>query len=73
MKMTIESTTKLVRVNGVPARIWEGSTQSGIVVHCYVTRVAVPEGEDQAEFQRELQQHAAPSADVEAIPLRVVL
>lgn len=73
MKITIESTTKIVSVNGVPARIWEGCSESGIIVHCYVTRIAVPEGEDQEEFKRELQEHAAPSADVEMIPLRVVL
>lgn len=46
MKITIESTTKVVEVNGVPARIWEGATDIGIPVYCYVTRICVQEGLD---------------------------
>jgi hypothetical protein len=73
MKITITSTTKIVHVNGVPARIWEGKTDSGIPVHCYVTRIAVPLGADHSQFERELQEHAAPRAEVGAIPLRLIL
>jgi hypothetical protein len=73
MKITINSTTKMVQLNGVPARIWEGHTESGIPVHCYVTRIAVPLDQDHSQFQRELQEHQAPSAEVAAIPLRLVL
>lgn len=57
----------------VPARIWEGHTASGIPVHCYVTRIAVENGLDHTEFERELQEHRVPSADIEAIPLRLIL
>jgi len=28
MKAVIESTTKITELNGVPARIWEGETES---------------------------------------------
>ena len=49
MKITIESTTKLVAVNGVPARIWEGHTEGGVPLHCYVTRLGI-EKEDSAAF-----------------------
>lgn len=73
MRITLESTTKIVEVNGVPARIWEGETKSGIPVHAYITRVAVEEGESQEEFERELETHRAPSPAVQAISLRVVL
>ena len=73
MRITIESTTKVVVVNGVLARIWEGETKSGIPVHVYVTRVAVGEGENQEEFERELQTHRPPSPEVQAISLRLVL
>lgn len=74
MKISIESTTKFVTLNGVPARIWEGHTESGIPVHCYVTRIAAPAaGADLSQFERELQEHSAPSAEVAAIPLRMVL
>jgi hypothetical protein len=73
MKITIESTHKIVHLNGVPARIWEGHTDSGIPVHCYVTRVAVEADADCSVFERELQEHRAPSAAVQAIPLRLIL
>lgn len=73
MRITIESTTKVVEVNGVRARIWEGETKSGIPLHVYITRVAIEEGENQEEFERELQTHRAPSPAVQAIALRLVL
>lgn len=73
MKIKIESTTKIVTVNGVPARIWEGKTESGISVHCYVTRIAVARDADASEFERELQEHKAPSAEIQAIPLGLIL
>ena len=57
----------------VGARIWEGHTESGIPVHCYVTRIAVANGQDTSQFERELQEHAAPSADIAAIPLHLIL
>lgn len=73
MRITLESTTKLVEVNGVPARIWEGATESGIPIHAYVTRVAVEEGQNQEEFERQLQSHRVPSPAVQAISLKLVL
>lgn len=74
MTVTIHSTTKIVELNGVPARIWEGETDTGIKVHCYVTRVAIDKDEPRAEqFQQELQECRVPSTDVQAIPLRLIL
>lgn len=73
MKVTLHSTTKVVHLNGVPARIWEGETESGIPVHAYVTRIAVHEDQDLTEFQRELQEHEPPSADIAAIPVRLII
>jgi hypothetical protein len=73
MKIEIESTTKVVELNGLPARIWEGKTASGIPVHCYVTRIAVKNGDESEEFERELKECRVPSAEVEAIPLRMIL
>jgi hypothetical protein len=36
MKVTLESTTKIVDINnGVKARLWEGRTESGIEVHAF--------------------------------------
>lgn len=73
MKINLESTAKIVTLNGVPARIWEGKTESGIPVHCYVTRIAVARDQDGSQFERELQEHRAPSVDVAAIPLRMLI
>lgn len=80
MKITIESTNKIVElvINGVgvPARIWQGVTESGIPVHCFAT-LTVPEmppnDPRHAEFERELISWAPPRPTVEAIPLRLVL
>lgn len=74
MKITIESTTKITELNGVPARIWEGKTESGIKVHCFVTRIAIDKEEKRAnEFQNELQEQKAPSKEIEAYPLNMIL
>lgn len=80
MKITIESTEKIVTivVNGapIPARIWQGETDTGIPVHCYITRVAVKEGrppEDYQAFEQQLQEHAKMRPDIVGIPLRLIL
>ncbi len=73
MVVVIESTEKIVTLNGVPARIWEGKTASGIPLHCYITSVAVACKEDTSEFEAELKEHRAPSPEVAAIPLRLIL
>lgn len=73
MQVTITSTSKVVELNGVPARIWEGHTDSGIKVHCYVTRIACDPDADQTQFKAELEEHAAPSAEMAAIPMRMIL
>lgn len=73
MKLQIESTTKIVHINGVEARVWEGSTESGIQVICFVTRVAVRRTEDLSEFERELTECAPPSADADAFPEQLTI
>jgi hypothetical protein len=77
MKLELESTTKIVRIvvgnAEVPARIWEGRTDTGIPVYAYITLVAVAEGQDMAQFDLELQLCRAPSPAIEAIPRRVIL
>lgn len=80
MKITVTSTDKVVvlRVGGaeVPARIWQGETESGIRVHCFITRIAISKDEErdvQQQFERELQEQAAARAELQAIPLRLIL
>lgn len=73
MKVQLESTTKIVKLNGVPARIWEGHTESGIAVHAYVTRIAVASDADCSQFEAELEDCRPPSADVAAISMNLIL
>lgn len=73
MKITMSSTTKTVELNGVPARIWEGETVSGIKCHAYITRIAVDPGQDESQFQTELAECEPPSPELESIPLRMIL
>jgi hypothetical protein len=74
MKATISSTTKIITLNGVPARIWEGETESGIKIHCFITRLAINKDEPRAyEFEKELQSQNPPSREIEVYPLRMLL
>jgi hypothetical protein len=74
MKITIESTTKMVELNGVPARVWEGETESGIKLHCFITRVAIDDDEPrQDEFKKELEIQREPTPEIEAYPLKLIL
>jgi hypothetical protein len=84
MKITIESTDKLIelQVQGrgvVPARVWEGTTDKGTPVFCFVTRIAptIPERELSPavleEFQKDLREQRQPSPAVRAFDMRYVL
>jgi hypothetical protein len=73
MRITMNSTTKVITLNGLPARIWEGATDSGIPCHAYITRIAVDRDGDSREFDQELQEHVPPSLEIEQIPLSLIL
>ncbi len=81
MKLTLESTTKVVKLETphgavVQARVWEGTTDTGIPVHVFITRIAptIPiDDPRQAEFQKELVDQKPPSAAVDVYPLRMIL
>lgn len=74
MKLTLESTTKTLDIDGVPARIWEGHTEAGIPCHAYITRIAVDKADDMTEFLDELTEHRAPiNPDIDALPNRLIL
>lgn len=80
MKLQLHSTSKVVAFNvdgvDVPARIWEGVTESGVPVHCFITRIAptIPKDDPrQSEFEKELLEQQAPTVEIAAIPLRMIL
>ncbi len=78
MRMTIESTDRLVEVRvagaSVPARVWEGHTERGVPVAVLVTRVAAHLDSNQAEFEKDLKETRPPSTHaIEAFPMRLIL
>lgn len=73
MNVKLHSTTKIVEINGVPARVWEGVTEGGVECHAYITRIAVDKKDDASEFEKELQEHTPPSVRIEAIPLKMII
>jgi hypothetical protein len=74
VKVTLESTSAIVTLNGVPARVWEGHTENGIACHALITRIAVHKDHDASQFERELQECRPPSADLANVyPSRMVL
>lgn len=74
MQIQIHSTDKIVTLNNIPARIWEGITDSGVKVHAYITRIAIDKDEPNTEqFEKELQEHRPPSPAIEAIPLKLII
>lgn len=57
MQVTLHSTNKVVTINGVPARVWEGKTEGGVECFALVARIACSSGvdADASEFERELE------------------
>lgn len=74
MNVILHSTTKVVTLNGVEARIWQGFTETGIPVHAYITRIAHDRDEpNHQQFVEELKECIPPTMDLSAIPLRLLI
>lgn len=73
MNVQLQSTEKIVKINGIPARVWEGTTAKGIKCHAFITRIAVHENDDATEFEKDLQEHDKPSFDIQRIPLSMII
>lgn len=76
MKITIESTTRVVTANdGIKCRVWEGETSRGVKIQVLIPRIAVKNGQDVSQFEAELQEQAAPPSTeaLEAFPLRMLI
>jgi hypothetical protein len=84
MKITIESTSKIVSLVivgvDVPARVWQGETESGIPVQCFITLITPEIHEDNpdidrltVDFERELIRQAPPRESIDEIPLRMII
>lgn len=76
MIVALESTTKIVEFDGVPARMWEGTTDTGIKVHAFITRIAVDKDDEAAneQFRRELMECKPPTPEIaKAYPAKLIL
>ncbi len=73
MTINLSPTSKIVELNGVPARVWEGMTDTGVKCFAFVTRIGCDQNADQSEFQKALSEVKAPSAEIASFPLRMVI
>jgi hypothetical protein len=73
MKITVESTTKIVELNGLQCRVWEGETDKGVKLHAFIPVVAAHEGQDLSQFDKDLREQQPPSTDVESYPQRMMV
>lgn len=82
MKVQLESTDKIVELRfgeGGPvtqARLWQGITEGGVLVHAYIARIGVASDSPPnvlAVFEKELAHQAKPRAEFSAIPLRLII
>ena len=61
MKLTIEATSELQPLNGMPVRLWKGHDELGTPCDVYVRAVRVALDSDQSAFERHLIEIANPS------------
>jgi hypothetical protein len=73
MKIQLESTDTITRLDGIECRVWEGTTAGGVKIVAFIPRIACHRESDNSELERELIEHPAPRAAVESWPLRMVL
>lgn len=72
MKITLQNTSQITMINGVPARVWEGTTEKGVPIACFITRVAVHQDADASELDRELKEQDPPKP-ITSWPLSMII
>lgn len=70
MEIIIKSTEKLTHFDGVPVRLWEGTTADGVPCMVFVHRIAVANENDTERFERELKEQLPPG---KSFPLSAIL
>ena len=56
MRIQIEPTPKIVRIDGQRMRAWRGVTENGVACVVFVSMIAVPRGIGAEAFKAELQE-----------------
>jgi hypothetical protein len=73
MKVTLQSTDRVVELNGTAARVWEGTTESGIRCYAAIPLIAAHRDDDNSEFERDLREVTPASDDaIRVFPSRLV-
>lgn len=70
MRLMIESTDEITTIDGVPVRLWEGTTEDGTPCKVLVHRIAVDRAENCEQFDRELSEQLQPGR---LVPLWAIL
>jgi hypothetical protein len=70
MKVEMTATEKLTKIDGVPVRLWEGTTERGTKCKVFVHRIAVHKDDDASQFEAELREQMPPGV---AFDLRHIL
>ena len=74
MQVTLSSTDRIIEVNGVKARVWEGETVNGVRCYAAIAVIAAHCDDDNAEFERDLTEHQPASHDaLRCFDLRTIL
>ena len=60
MEIMIKATDQITELDGVPCRVWEGTTVGGVKCHVFVHRLAVHNDADSSEFDAALKAMPAP-------------
>lgn len=64
MQIQIEATDELTHFDGVPVRVWKGTTASGVECKVFVHRIAVARSADTSQFEKELQEQLPPGRHI---------
>jgi hypothetical protein len=70
LQLTITPTDQLTEMSGAAMRVWDGRTADGVRCVVFVHRLAVPDGEETAAFERALQEQLPPGR---VVPLRQIV
>jgi len=71
MTIKIKATEVITDINGVPVRLWEGTTEAGIKCKVFVHRLAVHKDDDASQFEKELEEQMPPT--IQGIDIRHIL
>ena len=74
MKVQLESTDRIIRVDNSDCRLWSGTTEDGIKCHAFIRIIGVHKDDNAAEFDRDLESLPFVTViDIAGMSLRVVL